>query len=520
MALANFFDKAAMAASQVLSGIDHSSFATTLGAQNIGLAFDDSAAESQEGRYTLGLSINLLARLYPRISIIPEGRKAEVEVAGLVAAAKAINPEIEIGADTIGVTLFMALGVSVITSVSPVIYVGSNGWVARVSTKGPVGSGGTDNPFGACAAACFGAANIFRAAFGAYLPASVPDEDLTLSLLDYDPKAAEPANPALTPVDLGESYLVGLGAIGNGAVWALARTSGLSGVLHLVDGELVDLSNLQRYVLTAQKSINESKVAIAADQFRGTGVDPQPHNERWGDFLGGVSRWNFERVAVAVDSDGDRIAVQASLPQWIINSWTQPGDLGVSRHGFLGDDACLMCLYLREGEGQHLDKIIAEAIGLPEAFMEIRTMLHLNQPVGRSLLERAAAAMGVDLEPLLRFENESVRSFYTQAVCGGVVLGLGGTLGGASKHQMAAVPLAFQSALAGVMLAAELVIHAGGLRPHLLPVTTKVNLLRPLASHLSIPARKHPSGRCICQDEDYKKTYVDKYGALAGPLSL
>jgi hypothetical protein len=512
MALANFFDKAAMAASQVLSGVDRSSFATALGAHNIGLAFDDSAADSPEGRYTLELSINLLARLYPRISIIPGGPNAEAAVEALAAAARAINPEIEIGGDPAAVTLFLAVGASEITSSSAVIYAGSDGWVARVSTKGPVGSGRTDNPFGACAAACFGAANIFRVAFGAHLPAGAPDEDMSLSLIDYDPTAAEPANPALTAVDLGESYLVGLGAIGNGAVWALARTPGLSGVLHFVDGETVDPSNLQRYVLTTQKSVRESKVAIAADQFRGSGVDARPHNEHWGDFLRGVSSRNFARVAVAVDSDGDRIAVQASLPRRVINSWTQPGDLGVSRHGFLGDDACLVCLYLPEGEGQHLDRIIAEAIGLPEAFMEIRTMIHLKQPIGRSLLERAAVAMGVDLEPLLRFENESVRSFYTQAVCGGIVLRLGGTLGSASKHQMAAVPLAFQSALAGVMLAAELVIDAGGLRTSPIPVTTKIDLLRPLASHLSIAARKHPSGRCICQDEDYKKTYSDKYG--------
>jgi hypothetical protein len=511
MALANFFDKAAMAASQVLSGVDHSSFAAALGAQNIGLAFDDSAADSAEGRRTLELSINLLARLYPRVSIIPDGVTAEAAVQGLVAAANAINPDIEIGADAAGVTLFLAVGSSEIRTSSPVVYAGSDGWVARVSTKGPVGSGGTDNPFGACAAACFAAANIFRLAFGAHLPAGAPDENLALSLLDYDPRAAEPANPGFKAVDLRESYLVGLGAIGNGAVWALARTSGLSGVLHLVDGEAVELSNLQRYVLTSQKSVYGSKVAIAADQFRGTGVDARPLHQRWGDFLRGVSQWHFERVAVAVDSDGDRMAVQASLPRWVVNSWTQPGDLGVSRHGFMGDDACLMCLYLPEGEGQHLDRIIAEAIGLPDAFMEIRTMLHLNQPVGRSLLEHAAAAMRVELEPLLRFENESVRSFYAQAVCGGVVLRLGGTLGGASKHQMAAVPLAFQSALAGVMLAAELVIHAGGLRPRPLPATTKVDLLRPLGSHLSVPARKHPSGRCICQDADYVDVYHDKY---------
>ena len=519
MALANFFDKAAMAASQVLSGVNHASFAAALGAQNIGLAFDDAAADSPEGRRTLELSINLLSRLYPRVSIIPEGSRAEAAVEGLVAAANAINPEIEIGADAASVTLFLAAGASEIRSTAPVIYVGSDGWVARVSTRGPVGSGSTGNPFGACAAACLGAANVFRVAFGAHLPAGRPDEDLTLSLIDYDPRAAEPPNPALTAVDLGESYLVGLGAIGNGSAWTLARTPGLSGVLHLVDGEAVELSNLQRYVLTSQKNVHGSKVAIAADQFRGTGVEARPHPEHWGDFLRGVPSWHFERVAVAVDSDVDRIAVQASLPRWVVNAWTQPGDLGVSRHGFLGEDACLTCLYLPAGEGQHLDRIIAEAIRLPEAYMEIRTMLHLNQPIGRPLLERAAEAMGVELDHLLRFENEPVRSFYTQAVCGGLVLRLGGTLGGASKDLTAAVPLAFQSALAGVMLAAELVIHAGGFRPRPLPATTKLDLLRPLASHLSVPARKHPSGRCICQDEDYRKVYADKYGVALHTFS-
>lgn len=513
MAVANFFDKAAMAASQILSGVDHSSFAAALGEQNIGLAFDDSAAGSAEGRHTLELSLNLLARLYPRVSIIADGAAAAAAVAGLVSAARAINPDIEIGADAAGVTTFLTVGGSEIRAAVPVVYAGSDGWVARVSTRGPVGSGGTDNPFGACAAACFGAANVFRAAFGAHLPAGTPDEDLTLSLVDYDPRAERPANPALTAVDLGESYLVGIGAIGNGAVWALARTPGLSGILHAVDGEEAELSNLQRYVLTSQESVGSSKAAIVAGQFRGTGLDVRPHHGQWGDFLRGVPGWHFERVAVAVDSDRDRVAVQAALPRWVANAWTQPGDLGVSRHAFLGEDACLSCLYLPEGEGQSLDRIIAEAIRLPDAFMEIRTMLHLNIPVGRELLERAAEAMGVGLDDLLRFENESVMSFYTQAVCGGVVLRLGGTLGGGSKNQTAAVPLAFQSALAGVMLAAELVIHAGELRPHPLPATTKVDLLRPLASHLSIPARKHPSGRCICQDEDYRNAYVNKYGS-------
>ena len=512
MALANFYDKAAVAASQVLQGIDYSSLAAALESHVVCLTFDDAATVSPEGKRSIELAVNLLARLYPRLSIVPKGSRAEAAVADLRAIAGAINPNIEIVPDIAATTVFLAVGNAEVEAGVPVVYIGSEGWVARVSTRGPVGSGDTLNPFGAGAAACFGAANIFRLIFASHLPGGEVDEAFSMSLLDYMPSAETPLNPPLVPIDLGESYLIGLGAIGNGAVWALAKTHDLSGVLHLVDGETIELSNLQRYVLTAQADEHGSKVAVAAKQFAGTNVHAQPHHQKWGDFLKDVPHWRFNRVAVAIDSDEDRRAVQAALPRWVVNSWTQPGDLGVSRHEFLGDDACLMCLYLPQGEGQHLDRIIAEAIGLPDAFMEIRNRLHLNLPTGRDLLERAAASMGVELEPLLRFESEPISSFYRQAICGGVVLRLGGTLGGTAKHQMAAVPLAFQSALAGIMLAAELVAHAGGLRIDPLPVTTKIDLLHPLGTYLSVPAKKAPSGKCICQDADYISVYRAKYG--------
>jgi hypothetical protein len=184
----------------------------------------------------------------------------------------------------------------------------------------------------------------------------------------------------LKPVDLGEIYLVGLGAVGNGALWALARTPELSGVLHLIDHETVELSNLQRYVLTTQKDIDEPKVLLAAKQLAGTNIEARPHQQRWGDYLRSVPTWKFERIAVAVDNAEARQAIQAALPKWVVNAWTQPGDLGVSRHGFLGGGACLTCLYFPDEMGQHLDRIVASAIGLPEAHMEIRTLLYTNAP--------------------------------------------------------------------------------------------------------------------------------------------
>lgn len=510
MALANFFDKAAVAAAQVLQGIDYASLAASLESCVVGIAFDDRAVTRPEGKLSLELAINLLARLYPRLAIIPDSAQAEAFVEGLISIARSINPGIEVGADAAATAAILAAGDTVVKTAVPVVYMGSEGWVTRISSLGPVGSGDSLNPFGAAAAACFGAANIFRLLFGAHLPEGRVDESFTLSLLDYDPQSVEPYNPTWKPINLGESYLVGVGAVGNGALWTLARTPELSGILHLIDHETVELSNLQRYVLTTQRDVDRPKVLLAAKQFAGTNVDARPHQQKWGEYLRGVSGWNFERIAVAVDSGEDRQAIQAALPKWVVNAWTQPGDLGVSRHEFLGDDACLTCLYFPDETGQHQDRIVAAAIGLPEAYMEVRTLLYTNAPIGRELLARAANAMGVPLEPLLPFEHEPIRMFYTRAICGGAVLRLGGTVGG--NHQMAAVPLAFQSTLAGVMLAAELVAHAGGLRPPAFPATTKINLLRPLGSHLSLHIRKHRSGYCICQDADYVNAYSGKYG--------
>lgn len=513
MALANFFDKAAMSAAQVLRGADHTSFTSIIESQTVGLAFDDQAAASAEGRAALGLAVNLLARLYPRLAIAPGGAQAEPLAEQLITEARAINPEIEIVDSVAQASAVLAAGASPITANAPVVYVGSDGWLAKVSSRGPIRSGDTENPFGAGAAACFGAANIFRLLFGQHLPDGMADDDFAMSLLDYEPNASSLRNPALGPVDLGESFLIGLGAIGNGAVWALSKTPALSGELHLVDHEPADLTNLQRYVLTKQTDVGAVKVDLAARHFEGTSLKVRPHPEKWGDYLRGRVDWNLQRVLVAVDSADDRRAVQASLPAFVINSWTQPGMVGVSRHSFLGNQACLMCLYFPEGDVPSESLIVARDLGLPEAEKEIGHLLYTGEPVSRELIEMSAVALGVSPEPLLEFVGQPLRAFYAGAICGGLVL----RLGGGANPGRAEVPLAFQSALAGIMLAAELVAHASGLKGEPPPVTTQIGLLRPLpGGHLSLPATKHPSGACICQDPDYVQAYRNKYPAPSG----
>jgi hypothetical protein len=458
MAFANFFDRSATAASQVLANFRLEDFKDRLSAHVVALSFDDAAANSPEGRSTLDLSVRLLARLYPVLAVQPVGLAAGEYAAHLRKLARSINDQIELQDGLAGADIVVSVGA---TSAAPgldVISIGSDGWRALLSRDGPVRSGSTTNPFGAGAAACFGAANVFRKIFADQLPRGDLDSRVDLSMATYVSGAvAESELPERC--DLGDAYLVGLGAIGNGAVWALSRVPGLAGVLHLVDHETVDLSNLQRYIMATQDDVDYPKVRFACALFTQESLNVRTHPKQWGDYVDGRRKRAFERVAVALDTAADRISLQASLPKWIVNAWTQDVDLGVSRHDFGGEGACLACLYLPTGAVKNEDERVAEELRIPDASQEIRALPQTHQPVSEAFVRRVAAAFGVPFEALEKFVGQPVRTFYRNAICGGLMVGLtGGTSAG-----MAVVPIAFQSALAGIMLAADLVKHAVGM---------------------------------------------------------
>lgn len=513
MALAPFFEKAALAASSILHGVDRDAFAALLEQECVAIAWGDNAAQSHEGRVTLELLTNLLSRLYPRVAFVAEGSEALGMRDQLEALAREINPQIEITNGAESVTRAIGVGSNPPLLGNNLIFLGSNGWALNVSTTQPCASGDTANPFGAAAAACVGAANLFRAVFQASLPEPALDLDLSVSVLDLTPDKDLP-NVPLADVALTETFLVGAGAVGEAALWVLRRAPTVHGQLDVVEPELVELSNLQRYTLTRMADVGQKKTDVVKEAFASpTSLGQQPTDLHisttegiWGDFL--ASRplpWGLRRVLVAVDSAEDRIAVQASLPHRVFNAWTQAGDLGVSTHDFLGEGACLACLYWPTGATKSEDQLVAEAIGLPQELMEIRRLLYTGEPIGEPLIGRIAEALQIPIADLLRYANLPLGAFYVE-VCGGVLLRLGGQMPSAVE-----VPMAFQSALAGVLLAAAAVADAAGIASH--PVGTKVvwDVLRPLRGTPLVPLAK--ASRCICRDADYIAIAKSRWGS-------
>jgi hypothetical protein len=165
------------------------------------------------------------------------------------------------------------------------------------------------------------------------------------------------------------------------------------------------------------------------------------------------------------------------------------------------------CLYLPDHALENEDELIAAALGIPDQTIGIRTLLYNGSGIPRSLLDAIAAARDIPIDNLLPFEGRPIRSLYVEGFCGGAVIPLGG-LG--TPRQEVHVPLAHQSALAGVLLAAGCVQRALGLATEGTHVT-RIDLMHPLGSFLTQPAAKDTRQICICQDSDYRAAYGHKY---------
>lgn len=507
MAFGNFFDRTVTAASQVLSDFNLDQYKSKLSEHVVGVFFDDEAVESAEGQALLDLCVRLLSRLYPALCISGTGNHANKHSAVLKKMARGINELIDLVPDVPRSTIAIVVGCNNIPTHGMKIFAGSDGWRALLSQSAPVKIGTTSNPFGAGASACFAAANVFRYVFAKQLVCGELDESIDLSILDY--RQGMEGGPSLpATIDLGESYLAGLGAIGNGAIWALARLPGLGGTLHVVDHDAVDLSNLQRYVMTTQKDLKKQKADWAKSLLKRAGLRVKAHDLKWGVYVGTLENRTFERVAVALDTAADRIALQSSLPKWIVNAWTQETDLGISRHEFGNEGPCLACLYMPKGTVKSEDETIAEELRLPEAKQQVRELLQTNQGVPEEFVQRVATAFDVLFSELQPFVGQPLRTFHQTTICGGMMI----NLTGGSKPGAAGVPMAFQSALAGVGLAADFVKHAIGL-PVPRSLNTRINLLRPLAAILGDPSARDETGRCICRDDDFLEAYRRKYAA-------
>jgi molybdopterin/thiamine biosynthesis adenylyltransferase len=490
VALPDYFARNAVALAQAISGLDEARLTQILEPVRVGITIG-AGADNAEGRALTDLLVRLLARLYP--TLIVRSERGDAAAADAQLLARNINPKIDLlGKPTVEIVV----GTTRLARSAPVqIKAGSDAWIAALSTTNTQSCGNSDSPFGAGVAACLAAANLFRHVF---LPQSGLDTDVTFKLLDLD--AISPSKRYRAGSD--EMVLAGAGAIGNATCWALAR-SAISGELAVVDPEKLDLGNLQRYVLAEHSDVDALKTDIVARYFGGR-LQIKSFDTDIATYISSRTR-PISSLLLALDSARDRRLAQACLPAWIANAWTQAGDLGLSTHDFL-NGACVRCLYLPDKALASEDAIIAEAFGIPEKLMEVRMLLYRGEGVPRALLQAIADARNLPLERLLPFEGRPVRNLYREGFCGGAVIPLN-EIG--TPPSEVHVPLAHQSALAGVLLGAAAFRQSR--YPRAGTEITQIDLMKPFPPSPTRPAAKDPRGICLCQDDDYREAYGTKF---------
>ena len=511
MALANFFDKIHFGAAQILKNYNRSAFETKLLSNCIGLSVGNLALQTYEGRVALDLITRLLARLYPNIKFIITSTEQDGAsyINQLESIAREINPNIELSDDQ-EETFLICIGSDSENNRSiPTFYLGSDNWKAFHSTTTPQKIGVSQNPFGAAAAVCIAYSNLFRFMFADELGKPLLDDNVCFSTYSQttDPSNKEPELSMEAPIDF---TLIGAGAIGNAALWALTKISNARGEITLIDKETISLSNLQRYTLITQNHVDQSKVEVIRQIFQDerSRIIINPIPSKWQEVVGKLKKNQLRLVGTAIDTKYERLLLQSTLPKKILNAWTSPECVGVSRHLDFLQEVCLSCLYLPSSKEKSESEKIAQALNMVAHEPFVREYLAIKKPVDDRFISVVAEIGKIDRNRLSLFKDQPVQVLYSEGICGG---GLLSVQTDSTVPQDMEVPLAHESALAGILLAAEIVIDSLELRPGTIEPLTKLNLMRPLHPYLKENENKSFSGRCICQDDVFQKRYKEKW---------
>lgn len=495
MSIASFFDRIYGALGGHLA-VSRETLLEVLGGTVVAVVCGKDGTQNDD--WIAELSVNLAARLYPGLDI----RGPDAQVSRLRSLAKQINPKIDFPDSAAPERLTISVGAASKGGIHP----RATGWVAQVghelrSMVGP------SNPYASAAAASLACAELFRCIF---LKAE-PSREISVSLLDYSSEAGSAME--LPGADLGPVLFAGVGAVGSAALWALARHPALKGHLYLVDGESIERSNLQRYVLASDKDVGKVKVKLAEKALSGTTLQIEPNQNTLERFAKSHAELKIPTIAVSVDSVDGRRTAQGLLPRLVVNGWTGNQALGTSWHVFSREAACLACLYQPTGPGVSQTEQAARALGLPHDRAAL--LWATRQPLSDSDIQIAAQTLGIEPKALSKWRGKPLGELYTDVVCGSVPLDLKGV------GKLEAVPLAHQSALAGVMMAAELVKRTTpqlGALSQSEPLVSWDNVLQPPPSLWKKP-RPRERG-CICTDEVYQRVYREKWPNAASEFGL
>lgn len=481
----------------------------------VAVVLDPAIAGEPQAQLVFSFAVNLLARLYPIVQSLEvvappvavrtrlprwTGITVDEHARHLL---DAVNPPVRwtvVGRRQGDADCALVVGTAS-TGATAIVFVGSDGWLARVSPTGPVPLTPRVNPVGAYAAACLGVGEVCKRLLAPHrelfegTPIIPIEGPLTFSTFTYHADAAGP-NPDLpAAVDLQRLTLVGVGAGGGALAFTLASLPDLRGILRLIEPDEVIDPNLNRYVWAdaGDALAGREKAKVAAALFDGLPhvtamADPRPYHDAAPTLAAGDYRY----VVAAVHSREARRELQLETPMVL---W----DAGATDHGeffvwrmTLGATECMYCKH-PSGQGDpERDKAVQLAhllgLGIETWIGKVRDNEVFREDEVAVIADRAAMS-GISIElpkPGQRYSD------WEQAQCGKLRL----------PEVDDEIPFACAPVMAGVLLAGEVI------KEHYFPEgvldSYYWNTLLGCFMIRNQPRRRAPRNDCaFCHDEAY-----------------
>jgi len=303
--------------------------------------------------------------------------------------------------------------------------------------------------------------------------------------------------------------LVGCGAIGQAIAFALDQFE-LRGKIILIDPDIIDESNKQRYLLAFNETIGINKAKFLSNYL----VNDKNNLLTTLEFLHTYeisitlqeSLFNMENVLISVDNKRTRVNLQAALPKNIWNIWTDTvqGILryGIGKHNFENEYQCLACAYYPEGDIPNQMELNAAMLGMEQE--DINQRLKRNDLITEGDLKQLMNNYTIQPGQLKRLQNLIGMPFSNifHGECGIYNIKL------FEKHEP--TPATHISVMAGVYSVIQFILTKLGIQKgHIIDSVAEFNAFTYPNEDCLIKKKRHPN--CVCNDPIYQEIFKNKW---------
>ena len=299
-------------------------------------------------------------------------------------------------------------------------------------------------------AGCYLASNCIRK-----LIPGIADGQAPVKAILWDELFPAIGNSLSKIIDIGNTTLVGAGAIGNGFIWALSGLN-LRGRLSIIDPDPVSDGNINRNVLNHPPDIKRLKVDVLNNYIKIHCPDIQVTAvpTRFEDYARECgSNLRIDKMITGVDSRRMRRKLQAYCPKQVFDASTNGlSDIIYHYHGYPLTGACLACTHAEKPDEAAREKHIADVLGV-----------HIDDVRQGFISEIAARNIARRNQQVnwMQIVGDSYDSLFKELCASGKL-----PVDNTETLEPALAPFCFVSVLAGAVLAMEFLSHCIGQVSH------------------------------------------------------